>query len=67
MIFTDRPAYRTAAPRSDFDSRALAAELIEIVGPARVLQGAEARRRHPGDMSWLTYIHACLLYTSRCV
>lgn len=58
MNFIDRPAYRTAAPRSEFDSRALAAELIEIVGSDRVLQGSEARRRYPGDMSWLTYIHA---------
>ena len=58
MSFIDRPAYRTAAPRSDFDSRALAAELIAIVGSERVLQGSEARRRYPGDMSWLTYIHA---------
>jgi alkyldihydroxyacetonephosphate synthase len=57
VSYIDRPSYRTAAPRSDFDSRALAAELVEIVGPEHVLQGSEARRRHPGDMSWLTYIH----------
>jgi alkyldihydroxyacetonephosphate synthase len=36
----------------------LAAELTAILGRERVLQGAEARRQHPGDMSWLTYIHA---------
>jgi alkyldihydroxyacetonephosphate synthase len=58
VSFIDRPAYRTSAPRSDFDARALAAELATIVGPQHVLHGPEARRRHPGDMSWLTYIHA---------
>jgi len=52
------PSYRTFGTRSDFDSRELAAELAAIVGPERVLQGSEARRQHPGDMSWLTYIHA---------
>ena len=57
MSFTDRPSYRTAAPMSDFDARALAASLAEIVPSDRVLQGPEARRRHPGDMSWLTYVH----------
>lgn len=58
MSVGDRPRYRTAAPRSEFDTRAIAAELAQIVGWERVLQGAEARRRHPGDMSWLTYVHA---------
>ncbi len=50
--------YPVTGSRSDFDSRALAAELGAIVGADRVLVGPEARRRHAGDMSWLTYIHA---------
>lgn len=58
MTSTSHGAYRTAAPRSEFDSRALAAELAQLIGPELVLHGPEARRRHPGDMSWLTYIHA---------
>ena len=58
MSFADRPSYRTAAPMTDFDARALAASLAEILGSDRVLHGPEARRRHPGDMSWLTYVHA---------
>lgn len=52
------PTYGTFGARSDFDSRELAAEVAAIVGAERVLQGAEARRQYPGDMSWLTYIHA---------
>ncbi len=51
-------AYRRSVSRSEFDSRALAAELAQLIGHERVLQGPEARRQHPGDMSWLTYIHA---------
>jgi alkyldihydroxyacetonephosphate synthase len=50
--------YRTAGARSEFEARALAAELALIVGAERVLVGPEARRRHAGDMSWLTYVHA---------
>ena len=50
--------YPVTGSRSEFESRALAAELGAIVGADRVLVGPEARRRHAGDMSWLTYIHA---------
>ena len=50
--------YRSFGARSEFETRELAAELATILGADRVLQGAEARRQHPGDMSWLTYIHA---------
>jgi len=51
-------AYPRSVSRSDFDGRALAAELAQLIGPQQVLHGPEARRQHPGDMSWLTYIHA---------
>jgi alkyldihydroxyacetonephosphate synthase len=50
--------YPTAAPRTDLDTRALAGDLSRIVGPERVHAGVAARQRHPGDMSWLTYVHA---------
>lgn len=58
MSAIERPSYRTFGSRTDFDSRALAAELAAILGHERVLHGPEARRRYPGDSSWLTYIHA---------
>lgn len=50
--------YPAASPRADLDTRALAGELSQIVGRERVHAGAAARQRHPGDMSWLTYVHA---------
>lgn len=56
---TQAPAsYSAASPRADLDTRALAGELSQIVGRERVHAGAAARQRHPGDMSWLTYVHA---------
>ena len=58
MTSTSRTAYRTSVSLSEFDSRALAAELAQLIGREHVLEGPEARRQHPGDMSWLTYIHA---------
>ena len=58
MSITEHSSYKTFGWRSDFDSRALAAEFAEIVNHDRVLHGSEARRRFPGDSSWLTYIHA---------
>ena len=58
MSTVETAPYRTSSSRSDFETRALAAELAAIVGPDRVLHGPEARRRHPGDMSWLTYVHS---------
>ena len=53
-----REAMLPSAERSEFAARELAAELVEIVGRDQVRVGAEARQRYPGDMSWLTYIHA---------
>ncbi|MFO1301336.1 MAG: FAD-binding oxidoreductase [Burkholderiaceae bacterium] len=50
--------YPAASSRTDLDTRALAGELSQIVGRERVHAGVAARRRHPGDMSWLTYVHA---------
>ena len=43
---------------SDADVVATANELGRIVGTERVLCGAEARQKYPGDQSWLTHIHA---------
>ena len=51
-------AYRTFGSLSEADVKSLAGELAAIVGADRVLAGDEARRKHPGDMSWLTIIHA---------
>ncbi len=50
--------YPAASSRTDLDTRALAGELAQIVGRERVQAGVAARERHPGDMSWLTYVHA---------
>ncbi len=51
-------AYRTFGSLSETDVKSLAGELAAIVGADRVLAGDEARRKHPGDMSWLTIVHA---------
>jgi len=51
-------AYRIFGGLDDGQAKAVAAELATIVGADRVLVGEAARRRHPGDQSWLTFIHA---------
>src|SRR5690606_34468970 len=51
-------AYRIFGGLDDGQAKAIAAELATIVGADRVLVGEAARRRHPGDQSWLTFIHA---------
>ena len=58
MSVVTKAAYSRVTQQSEFDTRALAAEVAELIGRERVLEGAEARRQHPGDMSWLTYVHA---------
>lgn len=52
--------YTAAAPvaLSESDSRAIAQELAEATERSRVWRGGEAQLRYPGDMSWLTYVHA---------
>ena len=45
-------------PLSDLDVRAMAVGVAQVTSPDRVWHGAEAQRRYPGDMSWLTYVHA---------
>jgi alkyldihydroxyacetonephosphate synthase len=50
--------YGASPSQPEAHARALAADLSELVGAERVLAGAQARRQHPGDMSWLTYVHA---------
>jgi alkyldihydroxyacetonephosphate synthase len=52
------PAYRTFGDMSAADIASLAKELSSIVGNDRVLTGEAARHRYPGDMSWLTAVHA---------
>lgn len=49
---------RPGQPLDDATLRELSAGLERIVGAAHVVRGAEARQRFPGDMSWLTAIHA---------
>ena len=51
-------AYRTFGSLSQAEAESVAAELAAIVGADRVLVGDAARRRHAGDQSWLTFIHA---------
>jgi alkyldihydroxyacetonephosphate synthase len=58
MSCTGHAAYRTFGGMDDGQAKSVAAELAAIVGDGRVLVGEDARRRHPGDQSWLTYIHA---------
>ncbi|MFV0513161.1 MAG: FAD-binding oxidoreductase [Jhaorihella sp.] len=45
-------------PMSDIDVRAMAVGLAQVTSPDRVWHGAAAQRRYPGDMSWLTCVHA---------
>jgi alkyldihydroxyacetonephosphate synthase len=51
-------AYRRFGSLSEADVAAAGKELSKIVGAERVLSGAAAQQKHPGDQSWLTYIHA---------
>ena len=51
-------AYRTFGSLSSADAESLATELRPQVGADRVLHGEAARRRYPGDQSWLTVVHA---------
>lgn len=48
----------TPEPLSDLDVRAMAVGVAQVTNPERVWHGANAQRRYPGDMSWLTYVHA---------
>ena len=52
--------YAGPAPEalSDLDVRAMAVGLAQMTSPERVWHGAAAQNRYPGDMSWLTYVHA---------
>jgi len=49
---------RPGQPLDDATLSELTAGLERIVGVANVFRGDDARRRFPGDMSWLTAIHA---------
>src|SRR5690606_28072724 len=51
-------AYRSFGGLDDAQAKSIAAELATIAGADRVLVGDAARRQHPGDQSWLTFIHA---------
>jgi len=51
-------AYRSFGGLDDAQAKSIAAELATIAGADRVLVGDAARRKHPGDQSWLTFIHA---------
>ena len=51
-------AYRTFGSLAAADVESLASELRAVVGADRVLVGEAARRKHPGDQSWLTVVHA---------
>ena len=50
--------YRSFGGLSEADIASLSEELMSIVGKSRVHTGEAARSRYPGDMSWLTAIHA---------
>jgi alkyldihydroxyacetonephosphate synthase len=46
------------AALSDQEIRGMAVGVAQATNPTRVWHGAEARKRYPGDQSWLTLVHA---------
>ncbi len=51
-------AYRRFGTLASADVQVAASGLARLVGADHVLTGEAARRRYPGDQSWLTAIHA---------
>lgn len=51
-------AYRRSQTMSSATLDTVTSELVRLVGADSVCSGLQARKRYPGDKSWLTLIHA---------